>query len=237
MPEGVGAGLRERLERIRRELREAEVRARRRPGEVKLLAVTKKVPPALIRQAWDLGLRAFGENYVQEALAKAAELPAEVEWHFIGRLQTNKAKFAAEAFAVVESVDRPALAEALESAAGRRGARLRVLIQVNAAGEETKAGAKPDEAVDLVRRAPEWPHLEIAGLMAIPPYSPDPEATRPHFRALRELRDRIASLAVPGVDLRELSMGMSGDYGVAVEEGATIVRIGTALFGPRPGNA
>ncbi|MBI5440645.1 MAG: YggS family pyridoxal phosphate-dependent enzyme [Deltaproteobacteria bacterium] len=233
MTEGAASSLRDRLERIRKDLRSAEERAGREPGVVKLLAVTKKVSPATIREAWELGVRAFGENYVQEALAKADELPPDIEWHFIGRLQTNKAKLAVERFSVIECLDRPSLADALENAARSRGIRVRVLVQVNAAGEETKAGAPPEGAVELVRRAPEWPHLEFGGLMVIPPYSLDPEETRPHFRALRELRDRIAALRLPGVDLRELSMGMSGDYEVAVEEGATIVRIGTALFGPR----
>jgi pyridoxal phosphate enzyme (YggS family) len=233
MPEPTGADLRERLARVTERLRAAEERAGRRPGGVTLVAVSKKVPAGRIREAFALGHRVFGESYVQEALTKVDELPSDIVWHFIGRLQTNKAKQAADAFALVESLDRPSLADALEKAAAARDVRLRVLVQVNLAGEETKAGASPEGTVELVRRAAEWPHLRIAGFMTIPPYSSDPEATRPYFRALRELRDRVAAMALPGVDLAELSMGMSGDYEVAVEEGATIVRVGTALFGPR----
>jgi PLP dependent protein len=221
-----------RLAELEGALRAAESHTGRPPHSVRLLAVTKTVEPARIREAWELGLRTFGENYVQEAARKAGSLPPDIDWHFIGRLQSNKAKQAVELFSVVQSLDRPSLGEALERAAAARGGQLDVLLQVNLGGEESKAGATAEQALGLARRSSEWPSLRVRGLMAIPPYSADPEEVRPYFRALRELRDRLAAL-LPGLALSELSMGMSGDFRVAVEEGATIVRIGTALFGER----
>lgn len=215
-------------------LRAAEARAGRPAGSARLVAVTKTVAPERILAAWRAGLRCFGESYVQEALGKIDRLPPEAEWHFIGHLQSNKARQAVDAFALIHSVDRPSLAEALEREARKRGIRVGVLLQVNAGDEETKGGATFDGAVELARRAAQWPSLRIRGLMAIPPYFDDPEDVRPHFRALRELRDRIASLELPGVEMDELSLGMSHDFPVAVEEGATLVRVGSALFGERP---
>ncbi len=225
----VGARYARVLERVRQAAREAG----RDPAGVRLVAVSKKVDSARIRAAYRAGARDFGENYVQEALGKIPELPDDARWHMIGHLQTNKAKRAVEAFAWIHSLDRPSLGEALEKAAARRDRRVNVLIQVNVGGESTKSGADPEGAVALARRAGEWPHLRIRGLMAIPPWREDPEEVRPYFRALRELRDRIASLALPGVGMEELSMGMSHDFAVAVQEGATMVRVGTAVFGPR----
>jgi pyridoxal phosphate enzyme (YggS family) len=151
----------------------------------------------------------------------------------IGHLQTNKAKRAIEIFPIIETLDRPSLADAVEKAARTRGVRVAVLIQVNVAGEGAKSGATPEQALELTRRAREWPHLGFRGFMVIPPYDSDAERTRPHFRALRELRDRAAEFAPPGVEMTELSMGMSHDFAVAIEEGATLVRIGTAIFGER----
>ena len=215
-------------------LRRAEAQTGRRPGSVRLVAVTKTVPTERVLEAWGAGLRLFGESYVQEALPKVDRLPADAEWHFIGHLQSNKARQAAEIFSLVHSLDRPSLAEALEKAASRRAAPLEVLLQVNVGDETSKAGTTFEGAVALAGRAADWPHLRVRGLMAIPPFCEDPERTRPHFRALRELRNRIAALGLPGVEMAELSMGMSGDFPVAVEEGATLVRVGTALFGDRP---
>ncbi len=217
------------LERVRQAAREAG----RDPAGVRLIAVSKTVEASRIRGAYRAGARDFGENYVQEALGKIRELPDDVRWHMIGHLQSNKARRAVEAFAWIHSLDRPSLAEALEKAAARRGRRVNVLIQVNVGGEATKSGADPEGAVALARRAGEWPHLRVRGLMAIPPWREDPEEVRPYFRALRELRDRIAALGLPGVGMEELSMGMSHDFAVAVQEGATMVRVGTAIFGPR----
>jgi hypothetical protein len=218
---------------VRRALEAAVHRAGRPSDSVRLVAVTKTVPPDTVRQAWDLGLRDFGENYVQEALPKVDRLPVDARWHFIGHLQSNKARQATELFSLIHSLDRPSLAGELEKAARARGIRLDVLLQVNVGDETSKAGATPDGAVALARRATEWPSLRILGLMAIPPYSPDPEEVRPYFRSLRALAGRIRALGLPGVKMEELSMGMSGDFEVAVEEGATLVRIGTAIFGER----
>ncbi len=211
----------------------ARERAGRPPGSVRLLAVTKTVGAERIREAWNAGVRLFGESYVQEAVAKVDRLPPEAEWHFIGHLQSNKAKQALDLFRVIHSLDRPSLAEALEKAARARGRRVEVLVEVNVGSEPSKFGSSLDEAVELARRAPEWPSLHIRGLMAIPPYLEDPEMVRPYFRAVRELSDRIRALKIPHVDMDELSMGMSHDFPVAVEEGATLVRVGTAIFGER----
>lgn len=212
---------------------EAASRANRPPESVSVLAVTKTVDPERIRQAYDGGARRFGENYVQEALGKVDRLPLDAEWHMIGHLQSNKAKRAVEVFRCVESVDRPSLADALEKAARARGVTLDVLVQVNTGDEETKSGTTPEGAETLAGRFAEWPSLRLRGLMAIPPYFEDAEDARPHFRAMRELGERIAGLGLPGVSMDVLSMGMSHDFPVAVEEGATLVRIGTAIFGER----
>lgn len=215
-------------------LRRAEIRANRPAGSARLVAVTKTVPADRVAEAWRAGLHAFGESYVQEALSKVDRLPPEAEWHFIGHLQSNKARQAVEVFSLIQSLDRPSLADALEQAAHRRGIRVRVLLQVKVGEEATKGGASFDGVMELARRAQEWPSLQIQGLMAIPPYEDDPEAVRPHFRAVRELRDRVEALRLPGVEMGELSLGMSSDFPVAVEEGATLVRVGSALFGERP---
>ncbi len=225
--------MRDRLARVRGAITQAARRAGRDPEGVRLVAVTKTVPPEVVREAYDAGARIFGENYVQEALDKVDHLPHDARWHMIGHLQSNKAKRAVETFSVVQTLDRPSLADALEKAARNRDRTLNVLLQVNVGEEATKSGATPEEAVALVRRAPDWPSLRLCGLMAIPPYHPDPEAVRPHFRALRALAERIEALAVPGVTMGERSMGMSHDFEVAIEEGATLVRVGTAIFGER----
>jgi pyridoxal phosphate enzyme (YggS family) len=211
----------------------ARVRAGLRPG-VTLVAVSKTQPAAAIRAAYAAGQRDFGENYAQEWRDKAAEL-ADLHglvWHFIGALQTNKARVllpaepAAPAASWVHTVDRLALAEELSKRAARRGGAVRVLLEVNVAGEASKSGCAPDEVPALAARVAGLPGLELRGLMCIPPAEGDP---RPHFAALRALRDRVDP-ALP-----DLSMGMSGDYLAAVEEGATLVRVGTAIFGPRGG--
>jgi pyridoxal phosphate enzyme (YggS family) len=223
-----------RYREVRRRLDAAVAAAGRTPGSVQLLAVSKRQPVASLGAAHAAGARDFGENYVQEALAKVDQLPLDARWHLIGHLQSNKARRAAEAFHRVHTLDRPSLAAALERAVAARRGRLEVLLQVNVAGEESKHGTTPEGAETLARRMAEWPHLWLRGLMTIPPYLPDPEQVRPHFRALRELRDRLAALALPGLEMTELSMGMSHDFPVAVQEGATIVRVGTAIFGERP---
>jgi pyridoxal phosphate enzyme (YggS family) len=223
----------ERLRAVCGAVDEAARRAGRDPGSVRVVAITKTVEAERILEAYEAGARIFGENYLQELLSKVDRLPRDVRWHMTGHLQTNKAKRAVDVFSVVQTLDRPSLADALEKAARDRGMRVDVLIQVNIGAEATKYGATPEAGVELARRASEWPSLRICGLMAIPPYRPEAEESRPHFRALRELGERIAAFSVPGVGMGELSMGMSHDFEVAVEEGATLVRVGTAIFGER----
>ena len=220
------------LEVVKKRIIEAAQRTGRDPAQVRLVAVSKMVDADRVRQAVAAGHRLFGENYVQEARAKMAALGPGLTWHLVGSLQTKKAGAAVELFDLIHAVDRLKLARALDQAAARAGKVQEVLIQVNLAGEETKSGVAPGEAPELLRELARLPHLKVAGLMTMPPWLP-PEEVRPYFRALRELRDRLRLEL--GLPLAELSMGMSGDYEVAVEEGATLVRVGTAIFGERPG--
>ena len=225
--------LEENYSRLCREIRQAAERAGREPAAVRLLAVSKKMPAERLRILWGLGHRLFGENRVQEARAKIPEMPAGGEWHFIGGLQTNKAKEAVEWFDVIESVDRMELGEELQKRAEAAGKNLRVMIEVNVGGEAAKHGAKAEEAGALLQALNGMSRLEVRGLMAIPPFREDPEEARPFFRKLREIRDQLEQSS--GAGLPELSMGMSHDFAVAIAEGSTLVRIGTALFGPRSG--
>lgn len=219
--------------RLCREVREAAEKAGRPPETVRLLAVSKKVPAERLRILWGLGHRLYGENRVQEARVKIPEMPPGGEWHYIGGLQTNKAKEAVEWFDVIESVDRMELGQELQKRAEAAGKNLKVMIEVNVGGEAAKHGAKPEDAAQLLVALNGMSRLEVRGLMAIPPFREDPEEARPFFRKLREIRDRLEQET--GAALPELSMGMSHDFPVAVAEGATLVRIGTALFGPRAG--
>jgi PLP dependent protein len=222
--------IRQNLESVRNRIASAAARCSRAPASIALVAVSKTQSTQAIREAFEAGQRLFGENYAQELRDKAEELKAlPIAWHFIGHLQRNKAKYVAPVAACVETVDSVELAQAL---AGRAPGKLRLLIEVNVGGEASKSGVAPEEVAELARGITAIGTLELAGLMIIPPYDPDPEKGRPYFRKLRLLRDRL----VPelGADcLRELSMGMSHDLEVAIEEGATIVRIGTAIFGGR----
>ena len=206
-----------------------------RPGNsVKLVAVSKTIGVESIRQAVAAGAMALGENKVQEASSKRpllGELP--VEWHLIGSLQKNKANRAAEIFDWIESLDDFELASKLDRACERLKKRIPVLIQVNVGREASKSGIAEEEAADFAGRISAFRHLEVRGLMAIPPYSEDPEKSRPHFVRLRETAERIESQRLTGISMKELSMGMSHDFPVAIEEGATMVRVGTAIFGPR----
>jgi PLP dependent protein len=223
--------------RIRERIETASGRAGRTASDVLLMAVTKTHPPERIREAHAAGLRLFGENRVQEFARKAAPLAdlADVEWRMIGHLQTNKAGKAAELFHAVDSVDSLKLAEKLEAAARNRNKRLPVLIEVNLGGEAAKSGVAPDsgELDEILLAAPRLEALQFRGLMTVPPYTEDPEAARPFFRRLRELRDRMAERKLPAVLLDVLSMGMSHDFEVAIEEGSTCIRVGTAIFGER----
>jgi PLP dependent protein len=226
--------IRENVERVQERIAEACRRVGRRPEEVTLVAVSKTVPPEGIRQAYDAGLRHFGENRVQEAVAKrSAVSDLTVTWHFIGHLQTNKAKAARELFHCIDSIDSARLAEKLNQAAVCDGDRLPVLIEVKLGYEATKSGIRDSEVISLARAISTLGTLELRGLMAIPPFFDDPQQARPFFRRLRELADKVESAALENISMRELSMGMSHDFEVAIEEGATIVRVGTAIFGAR----
>ena len=212
-------------------------RAGRRPEEIALMAVTKTHPPERIREAYDAGLYLFGENRVQEFAGKAPALAdlAGVEWRMIGHLQTNKTGKAAELFGAVDSVDSVKLAERLDASARALGKKLSVLIEINVGGEAAKSGAAPDsrELEKLLLAAPRFESLQFRGLMTVPPFTDDPEGARPYFRKLRELRHAIAARKLPAVGMDVLSMGMSHDFEVAIEEGSTCVRVGTAIFGER----
>jgi pyridoxal phosphate enzyme (YggS family) len=222
---------------VRERVAEAARRAGRRPEEIALMAVTKTHPPERIREAYAAGLRLFGENRVQEFAGKAAALAdlEGAEWHMIGHLQTNKAGKAAELFGAVDSVDSVKLAEKLDAAARNLGKKVGALIEINVGGETAKSGVAPDsdELEALLTTAPRFEAVEFRGLMTVPPFTDDPEDARPYFRALRELRDAIAARKLPAVGLGVLSMGMSHDFEVAIEEGSTCVRVGTAIFGQR----
>jgi len=226
----VGTNLRMVLDSIER----AAQKVGRSASSVELVAVSKTIGVEPIRQAVAAGAMALGENKVQEASSKRpllSELP--VEWHLIGSLQKNKANRAAEIFDWIESLDDFELASRLDRACERLNKRMLVLIQVNVGREASKSGIAEEEAADFAGRVSAFKHLEVRGLMAIPPYSEDPEESRPHFIRLRELAERIESQKLTGISMKQLSMGMSHDFPVAIEEGATHVRIGTAIFGPR----
>ncbi len=224
----------ENIARVQERIAAACRRAGRRTRDVKLVAVTKTVPPDRIRQAYEAGLRDFGENRVQEAAAKRPALSdLTVTWHLIGHLQSNKARPARELFHWVHSVDSMRLAERLHQAAVCSGDRLPVLLEVNLGGEATKSGVGENEVIPLVEQIAPLETLEVRGLMVIPPFFEDPEHARPFFQRLRQLAREVEARGVPNVSMQELSMGMSHDFEVAIEEGATIVRVGTAIFGQR----
>jgi len=222
------------LETVRRRIHAAAVRSERPPESIALIAVSKTFDADAVRTVADAGQRAFGENRVQEGVDKAALLAdLGLEWHLIGHLQSNKAKKAAAAFAWIESVDRLDLLQRLDAAAVEFGTRPRILLQVDLAHEETKHGADRVMLDDLVHAALDARRLDLRGLMIVPPYPEHPEDSRPWFRQLRELRDALVAAGEPADRLAELSMGMSHDFEVAIEEGATMVRVGTAIFGRR----
>ena len=223
---------------IRERMAAAAARVKRDTNAITLMAVTKTVEPERIRQAYEAGLRVFGENRVQEFGEKQEALRdlRDAEWHLIGHLQSNKAKKAAEAFQAVDSVDSLRLAEKLNEAARQLGRTLPVLIEIKVSEEESKAGIEMDspELEELLLGAAELRNLQVRGLMTVPPYTEDPEGARLYFRTLRDLRDKIALRKLPNVSMNVLSMGMSHDFEVAIEEGSTCVRVGSAIFGARP---
>jgi pyridoxal phosphate enzyme (YggS family) len=227
----------ENIATVRERIAKSARSAGRRHEDIALMAVTKTHSPELIRGAYAGGLRLFGENRVQEFAGKADALAdlAEAEWHMIGHLQTNKAARAAELFDAVDSVDSVKLAEKLDTAARALGKKVSVLIEINVGGEAAKSGVAPDsvELEELLLGAPHLEGLEFRGLMTVPPFTADPEDARPYFRKLRELRDTIAARKLPAIRVDVLSMGMSHDFEIAIEEGSTCVRVGTAIFGGR----
>lgn len=218
---------------VREKIAAAALRVGRDPSEVKLMGVTKTVDDERIIESIRAGIDIIGENYVQEAKRKIEKMGRSLPWHLIGHLQTNKAKYAVKFFDMIHSVDRIALAQELSRRAGMINTEVKILIEVNVSGEGSKEGVAPEQAIAFVRDVAQVPNLKIRGLMSMAPWFDDQEQARPYFRRLRELRDAIARADMTGVVMRELSMGMSGDYEVAVEEGATIVRIGTKIFGAR----
>ncbi len=226
--------VRDNITLVREEIARAAAKAGRSPAEVRLLAVTKTVDDDRIREAIAAGVDLVGENYVQEARRKIDLLGRSLPWHFIGHLQTNKAKYAVRLFDLIHSVDRVELARELDRRAAVAGVTLGILVEVNVSGEATKSGVPAPQAPALVQALAELPGLSVRGLMTMPPWFDDPEEARPHFAALRRLAEEIRRERIEGVCMEELSMGMTNDYRVAVEEGATIVRIGRAIFGERP---
>jgi PLP dependent protein len=225
------------LKGVRARIQAAALRAGRNPDEITCMAVTKTFPPERILEAYEAGLRVFGENRVQEFADKSHALDhlPDAEWHMIGHLQTNKAAKAAELFSSVDSLDSLRLAEKLNVSARLLGRRLAVLIEIKMGDEAAKSGVAPEseELAELLGKAAELEHLEFRGLMAIPPFAADPEQSRLSFQRLRQLRDQLAARKLPSVGMQILSMGMSHDFEVAIEEGSTCVRIGTAIFGER----
>lgn len=218
---------------IRERMARAAVRSGHDPESIRLMAVSKTVEPDRIRMALQAGITLLGENYVQEAREKIPAVGRDVQWHMIGHLQTNKVKYVVNLFDWIHSVDRLELATELDRRAGQHNRKLNILIEVNVSGEASKNGAAPAQVLELARNISALPHLNLRGLMTMPPYSENPESSRPYFTALRNLRDEIRASAVPGVSMDELSMGMTDDFEVAIEEGATIIRVGRAIFGER----
>ncbi|MGA1794505.1 MAG: YggS family pyridoxal phosphate-dependent enzyme [bacterium] len=225
--------IREHIAAVKERIAEAALRSGRNPDGITLVAVTKTIETHRIREGIAAGLTVFGENRVQEAEGKIGEIGHGVRWHMIGHLQTNKVKRAVELFDLIQSVDSLHLAGEIEKRASAVGRRIPVLLQVDLAGEETKFGFTPEELLRDLQGIAGCSHIEVSGLMTIPPFSPDPERSRPYFTRLAHLAERIKEQCPGDVSMDILSMGMSQDYEVAVEEGATMIRIGTALFGAR----
>jgi pyridoxal phosphate enzyme (YggS family) len=222
------------IDAVRKRIEAAAARSGRPVSAVRLMAVTKTVDGVHILEAVNAGVHILGENYVQEAKRKIEQMGRIVEWHFIGHLQTNKAKYAARLFDMVHSIDRPEVAEELNRRCAIENRAMKILIEVNVSGETTKRGIDPDGVLPLLEILTPLSNLSVQGLMTMAPWSEKAEDARPYFIALRKLRDGIQEMNIPGIAMEELSMGMSGDFEVAVEEGATILRIGSSIFGERP---
>jgi hypothetical protein len=221
---------------IEEQIAQACQRAGRDRSEVTLIAVSKTKPVPMLQEVYDLGARDFGENKVQELCDKIEVLPEDIRWHMIGHLQTNKVKYIVGRTALIHSVDSLHLAEEIEKQAAKRDVVVPILIEVNIAEEESKFGIRGDETIALVRQVAAFPHIHIEGLMTIAPYVENPEENRLYFRQIRQLSVDIAAENIDNVGMSVLSMGMTGDYTVAIEEGATMVRVGTGIFGKRDYN-
>jgi len=219
---------------VRQRIREAALRAGRHADEIRLVAVSKTVSVDLIREAVQAGVSIFGENYVQEALSKIEALSAPVEWHFIGHLQSNKAHLVVKRFTMIQTVESFRLAQEISRRAVAEGKTVAILIQVNVSGEKSKFGIGPEMLKPFLEQISVLDGIHVKGLMTMPPFFDQPELCRPHFRKLKDLAQSIRERGIPRVNMDELSMGMSGDFEVAIEEGATLVRVGTAIFGARP---
>jgi pyridoxal phosphate enzyme (YggS family) len=222
------------LEKFQKRIRDAAIQANRDPKTIRLIAVSKTVPVNRIQEAIGAGIKLFGESYIQEARSKIETIGRDdIAWHFIGHLQTNKAKYAVRFFDMIHSVDRLNLALELDKRAKKEKKILPILIQVNIAKEAAKHGTVPEDLRSLLQQIARLANLSVRGLMTMPPYFDEPEKVRPYFRALKNLQIRIKEAGIPNIRMEELSMGMTGDFEAAVEEGATMVRIGTAIFGER----
>ena len=226
--------LRENLESVEAKIQAACDRVGRKRDEVTLIAVSKTKPVSMLKEAYDLGVRIFGENKVQEIRDKYEVLPKDIEWHMIGHLQTNKVKYIVDKVALIPSVDSAHLAKQIDKEAAKRQMKeVPVLIQVNFAHEDTKFGLAPEETEDVIREIASMEHVKVKGLMQIAPFVDDPEENRKYFRAMKQLSVDIENKKIDNVDMSILSMGMTNDYEVAVEEGATMIRVGTGIFGER----
>ena len=223
----------ENLEQVKKNIRDACRAAGRDPGEVTLIAVSKTKPTELLQEAYDAGARDFGENKVQEIMDKYPQLPADIRWHMIGHLQRNKVKYIVDKAAMIHSVDSFRLAQTIEQEAAKHEVQVPILLEVNVAEEESKFGLKMDEVLPLIERIAEFPHIKVCGLMTIAPFVENAEENRMFFRQLKKLSVDIEAKNINNVSMSVLSMGMTGDYQVAVQEGATMVRVGTGIFGER----
>jgi pyridoxal phosphate enzyme (YggS family) len=221
------------LAAINDRIRAAAEKAGRDPATVRLVAVSKTRPAADIIAAFQAGQSLFGENYIQELVPKLAEIQEPVQWHVIGHLQSNKVKYIAGQVSMIHSVDRFSLVQEIDRQWGKLGKICDVLVQVNISGEATKSGTTEEGAIQLVRKCALLPNIRVKGLMTMPPFFDAPEAARPFFAELRRLAEAVAAERIDGIEMVELSMGMSGDFEAAIQEGATLVRVGTAIFGAR----